>query len=202
MSNEWSKEWPKSLTGKEILEAQQNQGTISWPSSTFKTEPWPEAWVEPNDIKSLNDHDSFTVSHEEWSGAFKDASLYGQGFIKDGKHVPLSDMIIGIDIATKPDRITAIIGHMKDGGFMIDQHLEGDEARAVIEAYNNKVPTHDPYTNPDMHIYHECGCGAILDPNTKSFATLNTAASHVGWKIRWGVHTYKAYCFECGKDVE
>ena len=192
MSNEWSKEWPKPIveqTGitKELL----------------GVKPWPEAWLSDKDIANIKTfHDDALKSVTIENGVFTDAALYGQGFSKDGKHAPLSDVIIGIDTATKPDRITAIIGHIKDGVLMIDQHLEGDEARAVIEAYNNKVPTHDPYTNPDMHIYHECACGAILDPNTKSFATLNTAASNVGWKIRWGVHTYKAYCFECEKDVE
>jgi hypothetical protein len=71
-----------------------------------------------------------------------------------------------------------------------------------LKVYSNKVPTHDPYTNPNAHIYHQCSCGAILDPGTKSFAQLNNAASAAGWKIRWGHEHYKAYCVECGKDVE
>lgn len=68
--------------------------------------------------------------------------------------------------------------------------------------YLNKVPTHDPYTNPDSHIYYQCDCGAILDPGTRSFAALNNAASEAGWKVRWGVEHYQPYCVECGKDVE
>lgn len=68
--------------------------------------------------------------------------------------------------------------------------------------YNNLKPTHDPYTNPNTHIYYECLCGAILDPCTKSFAALNNAASSQGWKIRWGAHSYIPYCVGCGKDVE
>lgn len=68
--------------------------------------------------------------------------------------------------------------------------------------HNNKVPTHDPYTNPDAHIYYECACGAILDPGTKSFASLNRYASAVGWKIRFGQEGYTPYCVKCGEGVE
>lgn len=68
--------------------------------------------------------------------------------------------------------------------------------------YKNKVPTHDPYSNPDSHIYYECACGAILDPGTKSFAQLNNAASNAGWKIRFGHEYYVPYCVKCGEGVE
>ena len=71
-----------------------------------------------------------------------------------------------------------------------------------VRTRNNKVPTHDPYTNPNAYIYFECSCGAILDPSTKSFAALTTAASKANWKIRFGHQWYMAYCVECGKDVE
>jgi len=70
------------------------------------------------------------------------------------------------------------------------------------KVYNNLHPTHDPYTNPDSHIYYQCSCGAILDPGTKSFAALNNCASDKGWKVRWGADSYQPYCVECGKDVE
>jgi len=69
----------------------------------------------------------------------------------------------------------------------------------IEKVYNNLKPTHDPYTNPNAILYHECGCGAILDPGTKSFAALNNAASNEGWKIRWKANGdgYKAFCAEC-----
>ena len=70
------------------------------------------------------------------------------------------------------------------------------------KVYNNLPPTHDPYTNPDTHIYYQCNCGAILDPGTKSFAALNNAAMNAGWKVRWGAISYQPYCVECGKDIE
>lgn len=70
------------------------------------------------------------------------------------------------------------------------------------EIYNNLKPTHDPYTNPDAHIYYECSCGAILDPQTKSFAALNNYASKMGWKIRFGENGYTPYCVKCGEGVE
>lgn len=66
----------------------------------------------------------------------------------------------------------------------------------------NKKPTHDPYTNPNAHIYYECKCGAILDPGTKSFAALNNCASEAGWKVRWGAEAYQPYCPKCGEGVE
>lgn len=72
----------------------------------------------------------------------------------------------------------------------------------AAKVYLNKVPTHDPYTNPNSHIYYECGCGDILDPGTKSFAALNGVASDKGWKIRFGPEHYIPYCVKCGEDVE
>ena len=68
--------------------------------------------------------------------------------------------------------------------------------------YSNIKPTHDPYTNPNAHIYYECACGAILDPKTKSFAALNNCASEKGWKIRFGSDGYMPYCVKCGEGVE
>lgn len=66
----------------------------------------------------------------------------------------------------------------------------------------NLKPTHDPYTNSNAHIYYECNCGAILDPQTKSFAALNNHASDNGWKIRFTDKGYVPYCVKCGEGVE
>jgi len=63
----------------------------------------------------------------------------------------------------------------------------------------NKVPTHDPYSNPDAYIYYSCDCGNILDPGTKRFAELNNAAMNAGWKIRWGHEYYEPFCPKCVK---
>lgn len=67
---------------------------------------------------------------------------------------------------------------------------------------NNKVPTHDPYANPNAQLYYSCSCGAIFDPGTKRFAELNNAASNAGWKIRFSDTGYVPYCVDCGKGVE
>jgi len=64
---------------------------------------------------------------------------------------------------------------------------------------SNKVPTHDPYTNPNSHIYYSCDCGNILDPGTKRFAELNNAAMDNGWKVRWGHEYYEPFCPQCVK---
>jgi hypothetical protein len=99
---------------------------------------------------------------------------------------PIADAVLhGWDLGTGDKTVTALI---KDG--------------KIEKVYNNLSPTHDPYTNPDTHIYYQCSCGAILDPGTKSFAALNNAAMNSGWKVRWGSETYISYCVECGKDVE
>lgn len=76
------------------------------------------------------------------------------------------------------------------------EHIE----RAKL--YLNMSPTHDPYTNPNAHIYYECNCGAVLDPQTKSFAALNNYASEKGWKIRFTDKGYVPYCVKCGEGVE
>lgn len=118
---------------------------------------------------------------------------------------PLDGLIVtGIDLSTKPDTLVILIGKLKEGFFDVKARYTGDEARAKIAEYDNVSPTHDPYTNPNAHVYHSCGCGSILDPQTKSFAELNSAASVVGWKVRWpnSGSCYIVYCPECGKDVE
>lgn len=73
-----------------------------------------------------------------------------------------------------------------------------------VKEHVNKVPTHDPYTNPNAQIYFQCSCGAIHDPGTKSFAALTGSASKAGWKVRFitGVDHYTAYCVKCGEIVE
>jgi len=78
----------------------------------------------------------------------------------------------------------------------------GNKTRDAWIKSKNLKPTHDPYSNPNAHIYYECKCGAILDPKTKSFAALNNYASEKGWKIRFGEHGYTPYCVKCGEGVE
>jgi hypothetical protein len=82
-----------------------------------------------------------------------------------------------------------------------DNNLKIEHIEAV-KVHLNKVPTHDPYSNPNSHIYYECSCGSILDPGTKSFASLNNHASQVGWKIRFREVGYVPYCVKCGDKVE
>lgn len=139
---------------------------------------WGGGWLKPED-------------KAEMDKAEQDAMLYGQGWTKiteDGvKH-------IGIDLASEPS-VTIYTVYTKDG-FV---NLTEEEFQ---NKFKNIVPTHDPYTNPNSHIYYECGCGAILDPGTKSFAQLNNHASEAGWKIRWGADSYIPYCVKCGEDVE
>lgn len=65
---------------------------------------------------------------------------------------------------------------------------------------DNKFPTHDPYANPNAFLYYECECGARLDPRTKSFASLNNAASNANWKVRWGPNSYVPYCPKCVEE--
>ena len=85
-------------------------------------------------------------------------------------------------------------------------NIENGEIKTEIispeEMYTNLKPTHDPYTNPNAYLYYECSCGAILDPNTKSFAALNNHASEKGWKIRFTDKGYVPYCVKCGEGVE
>ncbi len=66
--------------------------------------------------------------------------------------------------------------------------------------FKNKVPTHDPYTNPNAFLYYECDCGQVLDPHVKSFASLNNHASDAGWKIRWGEKHYVPHCPKCAVE--
>lgn len=82
------------------------------------------------------------------------------------------------------------------------QIAEWQSGKLDYNVKTNSKPTHDPYTNPNAHIYYECGCGAILDPHVKSFAALNNCASNSGWKIRFTDKGYVPYCVECGEGVE
>lgn len=70
----------------------------------------------------------------------------------------------------------------------------------ILKERQNKIPTHDPYTNPNAFIYYKCDCGEVLNPKTKSFASLNNHASNAGWKIRWGSEYYVPYCPKCANE--
>jgi hypothetical protein len=123
------------------------------------------------------------INHVElFVDAKPDASFYEQ------------EWIVGID-PSQPGSDETIYGVYTSEGFK-------PLTKEQFEAYDNVKPTHDPYVNPNAHIYYECGCGAILDPGTKRFAALNNCASEAGWKVRWGEHSYVPYCNECGKGVE
>lgn len=73
------------------------------------------------------------------------------------------------------------------------------EMNEASNKFKNSIPTHDPYTNPGAFLYYECECGQRLDPNVKSFASLNNHASEAGWKIRWGEKHYVPYCPKCAE---
>lgn len=81
-------------------------------------------------------------------------------------------------------------------------HTSDDTAYIIFKERSNKVPTHDPYTNPNSELYYSCECGQVLDPGTKSFAALNNAASIQGWKIRFGAMYYVAHCPKCGEGID
>ncbi len=86
---------------------------------------------------------------------------------------------------------------------MIEEASDVDWPKILkLKEYNNTPPTHDPYANPNAHIYYQCNCGDILDPETKSFAALNNCASAKGWKIRFGDKGYTPYCVKCGEGVD
>ena len=132
-----------------------------------------------------------------WGSSFDDA--VGQP-LKAAK-------LIGWDLTKSDDETVAITGIIENGILKIDAEYRGEEAKILIENYTkartrNLKPTHDPYTNPDAHIYYECACGAILDPQTKSFAALNNCASEKGWKIRFTDKGYVPYCVKCGEGME
>lgn len=115
---------------------------------------------------------------------------------------------IGSDWSNGPDKTAYAV---KEGAIFKEISKEEIEkifptteqiTEVASKHYHNIHPTHDPYTNPDAHIYYECGCGAILDPQTKSFAQLNNCASEKGWKIRFRGDSYQPYCVKCGENVE
>lgn len=76
--------------------------------------------------------------------------------------------------------------------------MEALEERLHVEM--QKPNLHDPYLNPNAQLVYECAdCPELLDPGTKSFASLNNAASNAGWKVRWGEIGYNAFCEGCAK---
>lgn len=55
-----------------------------------------------------------------------------------------------------------------------------------------------------QYLYFQCGgCGEILDPNTKSFKTLDEKRYAAGWKVKWHLSGmgYEVYCVKCGEKV-
>jgi len=82
----------------------------------------------------------------------------------------------------------------------IDLGIDDRTSYTDNKVRSNKVPTHDPYTNPNAQLYYSCDCGNILDPGTKRFAELNNHAMNAGWKIRWGCQYYVPFCPKCVKE--
>lgn len=113
--------------------------------------------------------------------------------------IPKEPTSIGWDLSKGPDQTA--YGIIEDSKV---RPASATEINAIYQAsrVKNKVPTHDPYTNPGAYLYYECKCGQILDPKVKSFAALNNVASVVGWKIRFGHEYYIPYCIECGKGID
>ena len=134
---------------------------------------WGKEWPKP---------DMFDVAEEQLNVS----ATYINALWQSQQGLPVT----GLDLSTGEK---VVLTEYKDG---VITHTD------IIKEYKNKVPTHDPYSNPDSHIYYECACGAILDPGTKSFAALNNAASAAGWKVRFGVEYYVPYCVKCGEGVE
>lgn len=129
-----------------------------------------------------------------WGNKWEGATIIDEASSVDWPKILKADPVLtGIDFGTGDSH--AIMTTFDNGEI---------KHRAISneELYNNLKPTHDPYTNPNAHIYYECGCGAILDPQTKSFAALNNYASDKGWKIRFTDKGYVPYCVKCGKGVE
>lgn len=127
------------------------------------------------------------MSSDGWGSSFH---VGPNTLVKEYETLPKSwpDAVIGVDLGSEPSK--AILAEWTDGVITRAKEL------------NNKVPTHDPYTNPDAQLYYSCNCGAILDPGTKRFAELNNCASNAGWKIRFTDSGYVPYCVDCGKGVE
>lgn len=115
------------------------------------------------------------------------------------------DVMQTVDLAKQEVlKVTDIKEATEDAKIKLVEVADGMLGQKLSKKYNNKMPTHDPYTNPNAQLYYECKCGAILDPGTKSFAALNNHASDKGWKVRWNSNGsgYEPFCVECGKDVE
>lgn len=130
---------------------------------------------------------------KEWPTADNDSTFtIAEDILKHDSGI--TPELLGVDWAKGPDQTV----YYETNGIKVKQLTEEE----FKKKYNNSMPTHDPYTNPDATIYYECGCGAILDPNTKSFAALNNHASDKGWKIRFTDNGYEPYCVKCGEGVE
>lgn len=56
----------------------------------------------------------------------------------------------------------------------------------------------------EAYLYFQCeSCNEILDPHTKSFATLQEHRGKAGWKCVWNMSGmgYKVYCVKCGEKL-
>lgn len=188
----WGKEW-RPIDWKEPTEKIDRPG-IDWPKQpieNFKAD-------DPAKTEGLWSNDGQPVAKAKLFGwdvgkTGDDKTIITEGEITDGKL-----NITNVREATEEDKAWADT-NLHGTGFTQDgQHV----ALEQIYIGENKIPTHDPYTNPGAYLYYECKCGERLDPHTKRFAELNNAAMKAGWKIRWGANSYVPYCVECGRNVE
>ncbi len=201
MTNDgWSKEWPKntiwpcgSPSGSKTDPMPKEMLNIKGQYGKFNTEP--KEWPTHLTFKDVGKE----AFEQQWPDPTPNPTTDPEGFVES-----LGDKLgwpvhTGIDLGAGDSQ--TVLTTFEDG---VIKHRVVTAEELYKKEYNNKVPPHDPYTNPNAHIYHECACGAILDPGTKSFAALNNAASNAGWKIRWkqSGEGYQAFCVKCGKDVE
>lgn len=170
----WGKEWPSvgCIPADEKIEVPNNLWRIG-----------------PNSMEILTGK---SIAESQALANAAEAKIINDAFQAIGDKI-----LIGIDLSTGDSQ--TVLTTFEDGEL---KHRVITAEELYIKEHNNKVPTHDPYTNPNSQIYYECGCGAILDPGTKSFAQLNNHASNTGWKIRFTDQGYKPHCVKCGEWVE
>lgn len=217
----WGSKWPSGHTGKEIAERQRQQGFVEWPKEAMnkllEEMPWPVASVEgwpKNDpentpleevsgvtpemlgIKPETFNWTAKQTKDDWD-AVKDKQAEMKHWLTHTSDVAYSPQSgISWDISGGSDK--TILSK-------IEKHTEALMKHGVSITHVELKSQGSNLVDNETYLYFQCeGCQTILDPHTKSFATLQEHRVNSGWACIWNIDGmgYKVYCAECGEKVK
>lgn len=181
----WETKWPSGLgwfdkptptAGKDITKAQAEQGLPKDEKVTAAlTKLIKENWIVP----------TVPISKEEVLANWPSPPVFPQ-WLKDGAKQEEKEYTDMYGTEVNPVALGVKSPELKVKHKIISQTELKSQGSNLVDS--------------EAYLYFQCeGCGTILDPHTKSFATLQEHRVNAGWACKWNIDGmgYKVYCAEC-----